>query len=401
MTLEQKIKALLEAANSDDKDTDKKDDQDKGGDDADNKEGGDDQGTIGGNQPNDVVDDGSDENDGDNNGDEGDDTDAKKTLQKEDYNADQYNQEHEQPGRKNVDDPRTAEKLTPDMGVKVDSQDDNGDNAKLLAGKKNVDGTGPGGQPVDGVAVDGSAIVTNPQGGVKEHMDAMFSGETLSEEFKQKASVIFEAAVSALVEERLEEQIEQINEELQAKLDEAVEVVKSDLTEQVDGFLNYVVEQWIEDNKIALESGIRVEMVNGFINGMKTLFKEHYIEVPEEKMDVVVEQAKKIDELTQVALTLDEAHDQVVSELEEVKKQRIVESVGAALTEIQKTKFVGLCESLEYTSDESFKQKVETIKESYFPVGKKETVKDDVSAVAEKVGNIGAYVNALSKKNAF
>lgn len=392
MTLEEKIKKLLEQADANQK-------VDENGNPIPDQSNG---ATVGGGEQ-EGIDGGSDATDGgqvvpvgdDTEEDDGED-DADQV--KEDYTADQYNKEHEQPGMKNVDDPRVKPALSPEDGVNPEVQDDNGDNAKLLAGKKNVDGTGPGGQPIAGVAVDGSAIVTNPQGGVQEHMTALFSGETLSEEFKTKASTIFEAAVNVAVEQRLQEEVETLKEEFDVRLDEAVEAVKGDLVEDINNFLSAVVEQWIGDNKIALESGIKVEMVNNFIDGLKTLFKESYVEIPDEKFDVVAEQASKIEELKQVVVVLDEAHDAATAEVQSLKKSSIVESVGSALTAVQKVKFSELCEGLTYQNDEEFKKRVETIKESYFPAGKaQDSVVEQAEANSKVQPSVSAYVSALSK----
>lgn len=233
----------------------------------------------------------------------------------------------------------------------------------------------------------------------KEHITAMFQGQELSEEFVEKASTIFEAAVAQMVEQRLEEEMVALQEEFQVKLDEAVEEVQGELVEQVDGFLNFVVEQWLEDNAVALESGIKVEMVSSFIDGMKKLFTEHYIEVPEEKLDVIEEQAARIAELEEVAVTLDESNDQLEAELIAAKRQLVIEHVSVDLTMTQKQKFAGLVENVEFTSDEEFENAIKTIKEGYFPASSKVEspilVSEGAAPIAQDQSD--AFVSATTK----
>ncbi len=339
--------------------------------------------------------------------DDGVETDAKKTLQKEDFTETQYNKEHEQPGMKKRD--NMPEKLTPD--TKADAKIGNvGElQSKLTVGKGRKDGEGVKGSKTSGQNDDNSRNDVDKQVlpkkelkvTVGEHVDAMFSGQELSEEFKEKASTIFESAVAAVVEERLAEEVEAMQEEFQVKLDEAVNAVQGELVEQIDGFLNHVVEQWIADNAVALESGIKVEMVSGFVDGLKNLFKEHHIEVPEDKLNVVEEQAGQIEELQTALVTIDEAHDAVVAENISLKRKLVLASVAESLTMTQRDKFAGLCESVEFVSEEDFAKRLQTIKESYFPVSKSgatEQIKEESTpAYSPLVESVSEYAKALSK----
>lgn len=314
---------------------------------------------------------------------------ADKKAVKEDFTQDEYNGQHEQPGLKKKE---NMEKLKQD--VSADKQDDAGKNAKLKVGAGRKDGEGVKGEktavaePNAKNNVDTQSAETKPAKiTVGEHVEAMFAGQELSEEFVTKATTIFEAAVNQMVEQRIEEEVAALQEEFQIKLDEAVSEVQGELVEQVDGFLNAVVEQWIEDNAVALESGIKVEMVSGFINGLKSLFKEHHIEVPEDKLNVVEEQAARIAELEEALVTLDEAHDAAEAEVVALTRKLVVEAVGSDLTLAQREKFAGLVEGIEFVSEDEFKTKVETIKESYFPAKTKvetEITESDVAVEADK-----------------
>ena len=256
--------------------------------------------------------------------------------------------------------------------------DDNGDNARLTknyskeGSKKIADGaTGSAGQnPVNAknfVDDNQGEGAIDAFGSLKknEHMEALFNGETLTEEFKEKAQTIFEAAVESMVDARLE----QIQEETAAQITEAVEEVKAELVEQIDGFLNLMVEKWMDDNAIALESSMKVELTNSFIDGLKGLFKEHYFDIPEDKIEVVEEQAAEIDglqsELNEAVTVVEALHTELVA----LKQKSITESVSGDLTKTERAKFVSLSEKIEFTSEEEYSEKLMTIKESYFPRG--------------------------------
>ena len=295
-----------------------------------------------------------------------------------------------------------------------DKKDDNGSDARLKAGlskkepKEGVKGASVSGQNDQNKKnfVTDQSLETKPNKiTVGEHFDAMFKGQELSEEFMTNAAVIFEAALSEAVESRLAEQVESLQEEFQVKLEEAVEVVHSELVENIDGFLNEAVKQWVAENQLAVESGIKVEMVTNFMDGLKTLFKESYIEVPEDKINVVEEQAKKIEELSQALVTIDEAHDDAIAQVSKLKREKIVESYTSEMTLKQKEKFATLCDGLEFVSEEAFDAKVKVVKESYFSPETKKQIQESVDVSQTTILNedvsMNKYVSALSKSLKF
>jgi hypothetical protein len=198
---------------------------------------------------------------------------------------------------------------------------------------------------------------------VSEDVDALLAGENLSEDFKQKATTIFEAAVMA----RTQSIVEQIEERMNAQFDEAVEAVKEELAEKVDEYLNYMVQEWITENEIAIEKGLRAEVVESFMAGLKDLFVEHYIDIPEDKVDIVEELSDKVVELEA------ELNEQIIKsvemskELNEHKKLEAIYAVCEGLTQTQVEKIVSLAEGVDFTTEDDFANKMEMIKESYFP----------------------------------
>jgi hypothetical protein len=198
--------------------------------------------------------------------------------------------------------------------------------------------------------------------GMKEDMDALFNGEELTEDFKSKAATIYEAAVLA----RVNEEVARIEAEFEAKLAEQVEQNTQGIVEQVDGYLGYIAEQWIAQNELALERGIKSEILEGFVNGLKDLFEEHYIEVPEERYDVLGEMEDTIASLEAKLNEQVEANVELTKTLAEAKRQEIVKSISEGLTDTETEKFIGLVEELSYEDAETFETKVKTIRENYF-----------------------------------
>lgn len=212
-----------------------------------------------------------------------------------------------------------------------------------------------------------------------EDVNALFADDsTISEEFKSKVSTIFEA--------RVNDRISQIAEETEARyadmLEEAVEAVKVDLTEKVNDYLSYVVEQWIADNEIAIETGLRSELTEDFISGLRNLFAEHYIDVPAEKVDLVEELATKVEELESQLNEEIERGIETKKSLVESRKQEITREVSEGLTATQVEKIKSLAESVEFSTEEEYKGKLETIRENYFPSGVK---KADAEQLHEEV----------------
>jgi hypothetical protein len=197
---------------------------------------------------------------------------------------------------------------------------------------------------------------------VKDDVNALVNGEDLSEEFKTKAATIFEAAIVS----RVKTEVAKLEEEFDAKLEEAKAENKEALVEKVDGYLNYVVEQWMKQNEIALEHGIKSEILEGFVSGLKGLFEEHYIDIPEEKFDVLGSMEQENEELK---AKLDEqvaANVELSQTINEAKRADIVKAASDAMTETEKEKFFGLAEELSFEDEETFAKKVQTIRENYF-----------------------------------
>ena len=195
-----------------------------------------------------------------------------------------------------------------------------------------------------------------------EDIEAMLSGENLSEEFKEKASTIFEAAVSS----RVVSIVEQIEAELAGQFEQAIEEVKEELATKVDDYLNYMVEEWVKDNAIAIEKGLRSEIVEDFIEGLRNLFVEHYIDIPEDKVDVVEELTSKVQELESSLNEQITSSVEMKKELNEHKKYEVIYAACEGLTQTQVEKMKSLAEGIEFTTEEEFGKKLSTIKESYF-----------------------------------
>ena len=237
---------------------------------------------------------------------------------------------------------------------------------------------------------------------IKADVDALVGDSDLSEEFKQKAATIFEAAIKA----KVKEESQRLQGEYETKLKEDTEAHKADVVEKVDSYLNYVVEEWMQENKIAIERGIKGEIAEDFIGGLKKLFEDHYIDVPDEKYNVLEDQASKIEDLEKKLNEQIEKNVKANKNIGELKREDIAKAVSEQLTDTQKEKFNKLAEEVEYSNEEDFTAKMETIKESYF--GKKEEAKsndiDDVavsdgSAVepADLTNSMAAYSAAISK----
>ena len=230
------------------------------------------------------------------------------------------------------------------------------------------------------------------------------SDADLSEEFKDKAAMIFETAVKT----RIQEQTKILEARYEEKLSVETETVKEAMVEKVDSYLNYVVEEWMKENELAVERGIRTEIAEDFITGLKDLFKEHYIDVPEEKynvLDDLTTQTKKLEEKlnNEISKNVD-----LTKQVSESAKAKAIDEVSTDLADTEKEKFEKMAENVEYDSADKFREKLETIKESYFPKSKivEATSKDEVDAVAAnapsdftsgKSDAMAAYTAAITK----
>ena len=197
---------------------------------------------------------------------------------------------------------------------------------------------------------------------VSEDVAALINGEELTEEFKTKAATIFEAAVVT----RVKQEVAKLEEEYATKLQEEVAKGVEGLVEQVDGYLNYIVEQWIAQNELALEHGMKSEILEGFVSGLKGLFEEHYIDIPEEKFDVLGSMESKIEELETKLNEQVSSNVELTKSINEMKRASIVESACEGLSDTEVEKFKNLAEELSYEDVDTFTTKVQTIREGYF-----------------------------------
>ena len=235
---------------------------------------------------------------------------------------------------------------------------------------------------------------------IEEDVNALLSGEDLSEEFKEKAKTIFEASINAKITD-----IEnQLNEEYNKKLTEEVESIKVELTERTDAYLEYVADEWMKENALAVERGIKTEMTESFMEGMKKLFEEHYVTLPEDKYDVLENMVDKLDEMETKLNEQIERNVALNQRLGESTAQTIFNNVAEGLAVSQKEKLQSLAESVEFESEESYRGKIETLKESYF--GAKKTtsttsapqeLKEEAEHVEPATGAMAAYLDALGR----
>ena len=233
---------------------------------------------------------------------------------------------------------------------------------------------------------------------VEDDVNALLGGEELSEEFREKAKTIFEAAINSKVAVIREE----IVREHEEKLSEEVEEIKVELQERVDSYLEYVADEWFVENQLAVENGLKADMTESFLEGMKGLFEEHYVEIPEEKYDVLKSMVEKLDDMETKLNEQIEKNIALNKGLAEATADGILESVSEGLAATQKEKLASLAESVEFESDEEYREKLETLKESYFPhksatTSKTETLSEGVASAPEEIsGSMAQYVKTLS-----
>ena len=233
---------------------------------------------------------------------------------------------------------------------------------------------------------------------VEEDVNALLGGEELSEEFKEKAKTIFEAAINAKVagiKEELEAQYEE-------KLAEEIEAAKESLAERVDSYLEYVADEWFEENALAIENGLKTEMTESFLEGMKGLFEEHYVTIPEDKYDVLESMVEKLDDMETKLNEQIEKNIALNGRLSEATADGILDEVSEGLAVTQKEKLASLSESVEFESEAQYREKLETLKESYFsgkaPVAKTETLSEGVDSaegLESHSASMSAYLRTL------
>jgi len=231
---------------------------------------------------------------------------------------------------------------------------------------------------------------------MKEDVAALTEGEDLSEEFKAKAATIFEASIKA----KLVEEIENLESEYETKVNEKVEETKSEIVEKVDAYLNYVVEEWMKENELAIEKGLRAEITEDFIGGLKSLFESHYINVPQEKYDVIEAQTAEIEKLKEEVNSTIEKNVELNQAIGQHVRTDIINDVTSDLAETETEKLKGLAEGIEYKDADSFRKSVETLKNSYYPKAKasdtesNEVAENNAGSMNE---SMAAYTAAISK----
>ena len=258
-----------------------------------------------------------------------------------------------------------SENDTPDQGSSNIATPGQG-SRKKMSGPTSVVPASSGGE---GPIMQGNSKISQPPQVTAEDIDisddvaAIFEGTDLSEEFKYRAHAIFEAAVVSKINEKLEE----ITDDLQEEIYEIQEQVAQDLSEKVDAYLNYVVEEWMAENQLAVELGVKTEMTESFLHGLKTLFEDHYVSIPEEKTEVLDELVGRIDELESDLSEQIETNVSLNSRLIEFEKELAFLDVTEGLTEIQAAKLESLAESITFTNAQDFRDRLEALRESYYP----------------------------------
>ena len=235
---------------------------------------------------------------------------------------------------------------------------------------------------------------------VKEDVSALMSGEDLSEEFKTKAATVFEAAIKS----KLRSEIDRIHEEVTSEKETEQETFKEELTEKVDTYLNYVVEEWTKENELAIERGLKGEIAEDFISGLKQLFEDHYIDVPDEKYDVLEAQSEKIAELEEKLNESIQKNVEMTEDNSLLVREQVFTDVSEDLAQTEIEKFKSLVEDVDFTDEGSFREKLSTLKESYFPKVKPATraraIDDEDGGTAQDIDTTDSmrkYMSAISR----
>ena len=232
---------------------------------------------------------------------------------------------------------------------------------------------------------------------IEDDVNALLGGQELSEDFREKAKTIFEAALKSKVVEMREA----LEAQYEAKLVEEVEGMKGELVERVDSYLEYVSNEWVEENNLQIEHGLRTEMTDSFLKGMMSLFEEHYVQIPEDKYDVVENMVGKLDEMEAKLNEQIEKNIAITKSLSEATGGNILSDVSEGLSTSQKEKLASLAEGIEFESEKTYKEKLETLKESYFKTAPKRSESEDLTESADKdlvqpTGHMAAYLQALN-----
>ena len=248
----------------------------------------------------------------------------------------------------------------------------------------------------DEVVAESSEEEVAPELNIEEDVEALLQGEELSEEFQAKAKTIFEAAINSKVA-TIKEDLEKENSK---KLEEEIESKKLELTERVDSYLEYVAGEWLQENELAVEAGLKTEMTESFLEGMKSLFEEHYVSIPEDKYDVLENMVNKLDEMESKLNEQIESNVALNKRLAESKSDGILSDVAEGLAITQKEKLASLAESVEFESEANYREKLVTLRNSYFPTSAPSAQRDNNEVLSEgtesPVKNTGSMANYLS-----
>ena len=273
-----------------------------------------------------------------------------------------------------------------------------------------------GNEIVSEVKKETKEVVAKEEFNLESDVQALIEGEELSDEFKEKAATIFEAAVFARVNDEISTRIDKLDEQYKTELQEAIENNRTVMVEKVDDFMNYVVKEWMQENELAVDKGIRSEIVEDFMVGLKNLFVEHYVDIPDEKVDLVDDLFAKVEDLegslnSEIQKNIDSS-----KELKEYKKMDSLYTVSEGMTEVDQEKMIKLAEGIEYENEESYTEKLQIIKDKYFraedaeekQVLTEEDTQDDMepnednssdTAMAEAPESIRQYAQAISRTN--
>lgn len=245
------------------------------------------------------------------------------------------------------------------------------------------------------VKAEEKVVVSEEQ--VQEDLKALVESEAnLSEEFKEKTSVLFQAALTS----RLSEEVEKLEDQYQSKLDEEVQSIRTDLVDKIDGYLNYVVEQWMEENEVAVETGLRAEIAESFIDSLKQVFVEHYVEVPEGKADIVDGLAEQVEELEEQLQATTEQSVKLAEQVEELTREKIVREATEGMVATEAEKLAGLVEGVDFEDAAAFAKKVAIVKEAHFTKSTTETITEEVEEQTEQQTTsprMTAYMAAISR----
>ena len=327
-------------------------------------------------------------------------TSSKKKMKKEEDDEDEDDEDDEE----EVDEATALDSVKgKGKGAKSGTILDVDDNE--VPGAKATDA--PKGKDTDGK--NKSSVKTKPSAAsnkidkakMKEHIDVMFGSEDLSEDFKSRAGTIFEAALN----ESLETYIEAVDAHYATQLEEETSRVRENLSEKLNDYMGYVVDEWMRDNELALERGLRGDIAESFMSGLKGLFTSHYIDVPEEKYDLLEEMNGKFDDLTEEINTQIHSNVELKKEIQELKCKEIFHELSEGLVDTEVEKFESLSEGIEFDSTEQYKEKLEVIKEGYFSDASESSVNFDVESndvddnnELPKTGTMSNYTNAISRQ---